>query len=361
MNRRSFLGYCLLGSWSFVNGIWGREGFKEACFYSRDNGIITCRLCPHECRLSEGQSGLCRVRRHIHGQLVNTSYSEICALHIDPIEKKPFYHFYPGRLAFSLASAGCNLRCRYCQNWEISQATPAETQSETWLPEKLVKTSHEREIPIVAFTYTEPVVSYEYLRDVATLSKKHGLHTALISAGYIQPTPLQELLPLLSAVKIDLKGFTENFYQKICGGKLEPVLRNLEIIKNSGCWLEIVYLVIPGMNDSDKEIGSMARWVAQNLGIDTPLHISRFYPNFQMKDFPPTPLKTIENACSIAQSEGVRYVYAGNITGHHNENTFCPICGKLLIQRYGYAVLQQNLQGNQCPQCQHTIAGIWND
>lgn len=364
MNRREFLiqtatitaaGFCGWG-----NLLLASEGHYHAQFYTSlpENGV-QCELCPHRCMLKPSQSGICKVRRNEKGKLYSLNYGQVCAYNSDPIEKKPFYHFYPGHQALSLAAAGCNLSCTYCQNWEISQYPAAEVDSRSLTSRDIVDEARKNQVQIVAFTYSEPTVFYEYMIEIARVCTQFQLKTAMISAGFIQPRPLEELCRHLSAIKIDLKSMSETFYRQVCGARLKDVLASLTIIKKSSTWLEIVYLVVPTLNDSLKELTDTARWIKNNLGSDVPLHFSRFYPNYKLQNFPPTPIKTLEQACEAAVAEGLQFVYAGNIPGHKRENTYCPACKSCLIKRYSYTVLENRLQTSLCPDCGRLIPGRW--
>src|SRR4030042_5304336 len=263
------------------------ERLYQAKFYEKlSNGIIQCGLCPNRCILSEGQIGVCKARKNIDGELYTLNYGKVSTQHIDPIEKKPFFHVLPGAAVYSIATTGCNMRCSFCQNWNISQVFPWEIDSKEMTPEQVIEDVLKSGSEIIAFTYNEPTIFYEYMFDIAKLAKEKGLKTVVVSAGYINPEPLKELLPYIDAYKIDLKAFRENFYQKLTGGHLEPVLEAMKIIKNSGTWLEIVNLLIPGENDSEEEIKEMAKWIKENLGDDVPLHFSAFHPDYKLLNLP---------------------------------------------------------------------------
>ncbi len=363
MNRRKFIkniSFSLLSTLFYNSIIFGKENKYKAFFFEKlNNNKVRCHLCPNNCILSDGRYGVCRVRKNVGGELFSMNYSEIAAIHIDPIEKKPLFHFKPGAQALSIASAGCNLRCKFCQNWEISQFKSSQLQTRTMEEMDLIAIGKDENIPIIAYTYSEPIIFYEFMYNLAKVSREYGVQNVMISAGFINKEPLKKLFDVLDAIKIDLKSFSDDYYRKICGGRLKPVLDNLVEIKKNGIWLEIVYLIVPTLNDSDDEIRSMVRWVKQNLGTDVPLHFSRFYPQYKMKNLPPTPVKTIERACEIAYNEGLNYVYAGNIPGNKYENTYCPKCGAVLIQRYGYYILQKSIVSGKCKNCGQEIAGVW--
>lgn len=334
--------------------------FKEASFYEQlPGGEVRCGLCPNRCVLAEGQRGTCRARENIGGKLYSLVYGQPATIHIDPIEKKPFNHFLPGTKVYSLASAGCNLRCQYCQNWDIAQRAPEELESVSMTPEEIVEDAIRAGSPSIAVTYSEPVVNYEYVRDIGKIAKEKGIKMTVVSAGYINPEPLRELLPYLDAIKIDLKGFNDSFYQEIVGGRLEPVLEALKIIKEEGTWLEIVYLVVPGYNDDMEEIKQMAIWIKENLGENVPLHFSRFHPMYQMKNLPPTPEETVKQARQVALEAGLNYVYTGNIIDVEGATTYCPENNEPLIVRKGHFVLENRLQQGKSDLCPVEIPGVW--
>jgi len=292
------------------------------------------------------------------GRLYSLVYGKPCAVHVDPIEKKPFFHFLPGTTAFSIATAGCVLSCKFCQNWQISQAKPEETDTYDLPPEKVVSNAVSYKCRSVTYTYTEPTVFYEYMYDTAVIAKKQGIRNTMHSCGYINEKPLRTLSKYLDAADIDLKGFTEDFYSRICSGSLRPVLNSLAILKEEGVWLEITNLVIPTLNDDPKNIKEMSRWIVKNLGPDVPLHLSRFFPHYKLTNLPPTPIETLEGARKIALDTGLKYVYIGNIR-HEGENTFCTKCKKMLIERIGYFVKQNHIANGKCKFCNTPIAGVW--
>jgi len=336
------------------------EDLKEASFYEQlPGGEIRCNLCPNRCLLAEGQTGICRSRQNISGKLYSLIYGRPAIIHVDPIEKKPFYHFLPGTQVYSLASAGCNLRCKYCQNWDIAQKAPGEIESMEKSPSQIVDEAIKSSTPSIAITYSEPVVNYEYVLDIGKEARKRGIKTVIVSNGYINPEPLQQLLPYLDAVKIDLKGFNDKFYQEIVGGRLEPVLETLKILKEEGIWFEIVYLILPGYNDDLEEIKKMAVWIKENLGENVPLHFSRFYPMYQMENLPPTPEEMIKNARKVALETGLKYVYTGNIADEEGSTTFCPLNGQPLIVRKGYFIEENYLKDGHSDLCPIRIPGIW--
>jgi len=334
---------------------------KEAMFYEKlPKDRVKCRLCPWECTLKPGERGICGVRINQAGKLITLSYSRPCTVHLDPIEKKPFYHFLPTASALSIATAGCNLGCKFCQNWQISQAGVEDLKSYYIPPEGIIKLAKKTKAQAIAFTYSEPVVFYEYMLDIAKLAKKEEIKTVVVSAGFINPEPLKLLCKYVDAIKIDLKAFNEKYYEDVVEGQLAPVLNAIKTIKEEGVHLEIVYLVVPTLNDDPEEIRKMARWLKQNVGNEVPLHFSRFYPQYKMKDYPPTPLSTVEKLRKVAIEEGLKFVYVGNVPpGHPGESTYCPNCGKLLIKRAGYQILENNIIKGRCKFCGTKIYGVF--
>jgi len=327
----------------------------------RDN-IVQCVLCPRRCVIDVNQRGICTVRINKDGTLYALGYGNPVAVHIDPIEKKPFFHVLPGTNAFSIAVAGCNMRCLFCQNWEISQAKPDETINHKLTPENVVDSAKAENCPFVVYTYTEPIVFYEYMLDISKLARKSGLKNGMHTCGYVNPEPLKELLVYMDAVNVDLKGFNENFYRKMgMMADLKPVLDTIKTIKEQGVWLELTNLLISGQNDDPKEIRAMCLWIKENLGDEVPLHFSRFMPSFRLQNLPPTPVEKLEEAYGIAKDVGLKYVYIGNVPGHNYESTYCPKCGKIAVKRIGYRVLENNIKAGNCKFCGEKIPGIWSD
>lgn len=320
---------------------------------------VQCQLCPKACIIAPGQSGECRVRVNIDGVLRTVVYGFPCSIHKDPIEKKPLFHFLPGTSIVSIATVGCNLHCKNCQNWEISQANPEESRAYPYPPEKLIEQTINARCTSIAYTYTDPVVFYEYTLETAKLARKKGLHNVLVTAAYINPEPWKRLLKYVDAANIDLKGITDDFYRKICQGTLKPVQNALVLAKAAGILVEVTNLIIPTLNDKPEQIGKLVRWIRSNLGADTPLHFSRFFPRYKMRHLPATSLDTLDKAREIAGDEGLKYVYIGNIRSKKGSNTYCPRCNKLLIQRVGYIVLQNRLNKGRCPDCGEQIYGVW--
>ncbi|MFA5144990.1 MAG: AmmeMemoRadiSam system radical SAM enzyme [Candidatus Omnitrophota bacterium] len=337
------------------------SGSKEALFYQRlDNKAVQCRLCPRNCFIPEGGRGFCGVRENQEGVLYALSYAKAVAIHIDPIEKKPLFHFLPSTAAFSVATAGCNLRCKFCQNWEISQKRPEEVDYVYLEPEELIRKAQESGSPVIAYTYTEPTIFYEYMLKTAKLARARGIKNVIHSAGYINEEPLRQLVKYIDAANIDLKGFSNDYYAQMSEATLEPVLRTLKILKDAGVHLEITNLVLAGYNDSADAIAKMCLWIKENLGSDTPIHFSRFFPMYKMLSLDPTPVETLEKARKIALDSGLKYVYIGNVAGHTGENTYCPKCKSIVIQRRGYFILQNNIKDGKCRFCGEKIDGVWN-
>jgi len=320
--------------------------------------MVQCELCPNGCTLKPGEVSRCRTRVNKDGTLYSLVYGKPCAVHVDPIEKKPFSHFLPGTTAFSIATAGCVLSCKFCQNWQISQASPQDTDTYSLPPDSVVKNALEYRCKSISYTYTEPTVFYEYMFDTAVIAKKEKVRNTMHSCGYINEKPLRKLSNYMDAANIDLKGFTEDFYARICSGSLKPVLDSLSVLKEEGVWLEITNLIIPMLNDDMKTVKEMCKWIHKNLGPDVPIHFSRFYPHYKLNNLPPTPVLTLTNARKTAMDAGLNFVYIGNIR-HEGESTFCPKCKKILIERIGYYVKQNNLSDGKCRFCGATIAGIW--
>ncbi|MGC9976577.1 MAG: AmmeMemoRadiSam system radical SAM enzyme [Syntrophales bacterium] len=324
----------------------------------KDNAV-RCFLCPHNCTIGDGERGKCRTRVNVQGGLRSLVYGRPVSIHVDPIEKKPLYHFLPGAEAYSLATAGCPLQCKCCQNWEISQARPEDYQGAYTPPEKIAGSASTSKARVIAFTYNEPTVFTEYMIDIARDAKKQGLRSAMISCGFVNEAPLAELCKVLDAIKIDLKGYSEDFYRNVCGAELKPVLKGIKQISKSRTHLEIVNLVVPTLNDSDKMLVELISWVLGECGPDVPLHFSRFHPDYQMLNLPPTPVATLERARDMALSRGVHYPYVGNVPSHPGDNTYCPSCKKVLIQRRGFFVTEMNIKNGRCKFCSRKIAGVW--
>jgi pyruvate formate lyase activating enzyme len=320
---------------------------------------VQCELCPKRCLMVPGQSGDCRVRMNIDGVLRTVVYGYACAMNVDPVEKKPLFHFLPGTPILSLATVGCNLHCKNCQNWEISQANPEDTPAMPCPPEQVVALAKQHHCPLLAFTYTEPIVYFEYACDTSRLAREAGLRSVLVTAGYVNREPWLKLLTYIDAITLDLKGIKEEFYRDVCSATLTPVLDALVTAKNSGVWLEVSNLVIPTLNDRPEDLRQLCQWIKANLGAETPLHFLGFFPRYKMQHLPPASAETLNQARQIALREGLSYVYIGNVLSKEGQNTYCPGCRKLLIERSGFTILQNNIRDGRCPQCSREIQGVW--
>jgi pyruvate formate lyase activating enzyme len=297
---------------------------------------------------------------NIDGKLQTLVYGKPCAAHVDPIEKKPFYHFLPGSLSFSLATAGCNLHCLYCQNWEISQSNPEDTINMDMPPEEVVSQAVKNKCKSIACTYSDPVVFFEYAADIAGEAHKNDILNVWVTAGYINQKPLEEACGFLDGIKVDFKGITQDFYETVTRGDIGPVMNSIKAIKEKGVWLELVNLVVPTYNDTRDDFSRLCDWITANLGPDVPVHFSKFWPMYKLKNLPPTPEGSLILARDIAMSKGINYVYTGNIPEHEGNNTYCPACKKLIIRRLGYTVMENNMSGGQCGFCNNIIPGRWS-
>jgi pyruvate formate lyase activating enzyme len=333
----------------------------DALWFERlEDKAVRCKLCPRECVVADEERGYCGVRENRGGQYRTLVYGALCSLNIDPIEKKPLFHYLPGTTALSVATAGCNMECKFCQNWNVSQYRPEQVESIVVPPENLVRTAVARRCASIAYTYTEPVVFSEYVHDTAAAGRKQGVGSVFISNGFIQEAPLRELCRYLTAVKIDLKAFTEKFYADQCAGKLAPVLATLEVLKDVGMHTEVVVLIIPTLNDSVEEVTAMAKWLVSHLGPDVPVHFSRFHPIYRVNNLPPTPVETLDRARKISMDAGLHYVYVGNVPFNAGESTYCPSCSKVVIKRIGYNIDPSGLKAGACAACGQKIAGVWS-
>ncbi|MBN2567063.1 AmmeMemoRadiSam system radical SAM enzyme [Candidatus Woesearchaeota archaeon] len=319
---------------------------------------VRCTLCPKFCVIPDGTVGFCGVRRNDGGTLVSLVYARPCSISIDPIEKKPLFHFLPGARTLSIGTVGCNLGCLYCQNAGIARAKPGEVQDYEAHPETVVELARQKGCEAIAYTYNEPTVFYEYVLDCARLARNAGLKNIIVTNGFINPAPLAKLLPLIDAANVDLKGFDPAFYRKVCAGELKPVLATIEAVARSDTWLEVTNLLIPGKNDSPEQLRQLVDWLADRAGRDVPLHLSRFFPHYRMAAVPPTPKGTLLEARRIAQ-ERLDHVYLGNIALAGGEDTVCPSCGETLIVRSGFGVIKNGLQDGACPRCGTRIRGMW--
>ncbi len=333
-------------------------------YWSRlEDGRVQCDLCPRECKLREGQRGLCYVRGRLHGEIVLTTYGRSSGFCVDPIEKKPLNHFLPGTPVLSFGTAGCNLACRFCQNWDISKARNQDVLADSASPARIAAVAWELGCRSVAFTYNDPVIFHEYAIDVAKECRDRGVRTVAVTAGYVSAEPRAEFYRYIDAANIDLKAFTDDFYHRFCAGRLQPVLDTLlHVREHTSTWLEITTLLIPGLNDSDAEIDRMTRWVVDNLGPDVPHHFTAFHPDFKMLDRPPTPVQTLRRARQIALGNGLRYVYTGNVHDPDGQTTRCHGCGTVVIERDGYRLGRWGLDGkSRCLTCSEPCAGVFED
>jgi len=355
---------CLLGLPGTVHAQPVKKGLiktKLSPWYTRlDGSEIRCELCPLRCRVGEGKRGYCRVRENRKGKLYSLVYGNLCVLDFVPIERIPFFHVLPSTTCFSIATVGCNFNCKCCQAWALSQASPEDVYSYDVPPEAVIAKAGEMGARSVAYSYVEPAVFYEYAMDTSHLVNKSGLLNLMHSNGFINRLPLESLGKTLDAANIDLKGFSDVFYKELSGGYLTPVLETMKTLKSLGVHLEITNLIIPTKNDDISVIGEMCRWIKGELGPETPIHFSRFYPLYKLTGLPPTPISSLEKARAAAMAEGLEYVYIGNIPGHEGENTFCPKCGKMIIRRAGYMVVEINMKEGKCKYCGKPIPGIWS-
>ncbi len=326
-----------------------------------EDGRVQCDVCPRFCKLREGRRGLCFVRANQGGQVVLTTYGRSSGYCVDPIEKKPLNHFLPGTPVLSFGTAGCNLACKFCQNWDISKSRETDTLADEAPPEKIARVAQALGCRSVAYTYNDPVIFLEYAVDTARACRERGIRSVAVTAGYITEEPRRDLFAWMDAANVDLKGFTEDFYWKVTGGHLQPVLDTLRYIRHeTDVWLEITTLLIPGLNDSDEELHAMAEWVVKELGPDVPWHFTAFHPDWKMRDRPPTPPQTLRRARRIAMEHGVRYAYTGNVHDEEGQSTFCHQCGRRLIGRDWYVITEWSLTGDgRCPDCGTPCAGVF--
>jgi pyruvate formate lyase activating enzyme len=379
INRREFLGTCgrmaavcagcsMLPTVLLPRSAYGltlQKGYIEkklSPYYTPlEDGAIRCELCPHHCEVDPGDRGLCEVRENIGGKYYSLVYANPCAIHVDPIEKKPFFHVLPGTNSFSIATAGCNFDCKFCQNWSISQARPEDSQNYDLSPGDAVSLALQTDCSSIASTYVEPSIFMEYMLDIGRRTRKKSILKVMHSNGFVAARPLADLCEVLDAACIDLKGFTEAYYREMTGGgSLAPVLETLKTLRQKGVHTEIVTLVVPGGNDDMKTIRAMCDWIYGELGPDVPLHFSKFYPQYKLKGVQPTPVATLEAARQAALEAGLHYVYLGNVYGHVAESTYCPNCGETVIHRAGYESDPVGLEAGQCRKCRTDIPGIWS-
>lgn len=348
------------------------SGKRLAMFWNPiGDKVVRCNLCQHRCRIPEGRMGVCGVRGNIDGRLYTFVFEKAVAVHVDPIEKKPLFHVFPGSMAFSVATVGCNFRCQFCQNWDISQLNtfkkssheikPSDFPGEYLPVNRIIELTKSYGCKSIAYTYTEPTIFYEYAFETAKLAHKNGILNLFVTNGYITPEALEHISPYLDAANVDLKGFNPQFYKKKIGARLDRLLESLKAYKKLGIWLEVTTLVVPGYDDDEKNFHKIAQFIRDELGVETPWHISRFFPNYKMNDVPPTDIRILRKARKIGLDEGLRYVYSGNVPGDEGENTYCYQCGKLLIRRHGFEVVENNMVNGKCPRCGAPIDGIGMD
>ena len=332
---------------------------KEAYHYSKLGNNVQCNVCPHQCILADNDRSICRNKVNKNGKLYTLAYGNPCSVHIDPIEKKPLFHFLPSTRVFSIATAGCSFRCLNCQNWEISQSRPEDTSNYDLMPKYVVNAALKENCSSIAYTYSEPTSFYEYMYDTSKIAKANRIKNLWITSGYINEEPLIDLCNYLDAANVDLKSFKEEIYNELNSGKLKPVLSTLKTLKEQKKWFEVTNLIVPTYTDDLDMIREMCSWLVKNIGKDYPLHFSRFSPAYKLVYLPPTPVDVLEKAREIALDIGLKYVYIGNVPGHEAENTYCPKCNKIIIGRKGYIITQNNLVNGNCRFCGESIAGVW--
>ncbi|HUU37741.1 MAG TPA: AmmeMemoRadiSam system radical SAM enzyme [Candidatus Desulfaltia sp.] len=334
---------------------------KEAMLWrGLEEGKVECFLCAHRCQVAAGKFGVCGVRENRDGKLVTRVYGEVIAAHIDPIEKKPLYHFLPGTTSFSIATVGCNFRCPFCQNWQISQVTKKDKRfadGQALSPEEIVRAARTRGCRSISYTYTEPTIFFEYAYDTARLARSAGLANVFVTNGYMTAEALRTIRPFLDAANVDLKAFRDETYKKICGARLQPVLDSVRLMHELGIWVEVTTLVVPALNDGDKELGDIARFIA-SVNPEIPWHISRFHPDYGYTEAPATPLETLRKARALGREAGLKFLYIGNVWGE-SENTNCPSCGKTLLRRSGFSIEENRINGGKCSFCGAPVAGAF--
>jgi len=327
-----------------------------------DDQKVRCELCAHRCVIKAGEYGVCRVRQNVAGALKTHSYEAVVAVNVDPIEKKPLFHFLPGTQSLSVAAAGCNFQCPFCQNWRISQSprTGRVVGGQAVSPEQIVGAAINYDCASMSFTYTEPTIFFELAYDSAKLGRQRGLKSCFVSNGFLTPKAVETIAPYLDAINVDLKAFRDETYRRIMKARLEPVLTCLKALVEAGIWVEVTTLVVPEMNDSPEELRDIAGFVAGQLGPNVPWHVSRFHGDYQMTEAPSTPLETLELACAIGKEAGLNHVYSGNVPGQTDESTYCPNCHRKLIDRTGFSVRRISIEDGRCPQCHTPLAGVWS-
>ena len=336
---------------------WSKEGF----FYATDGKKVQCQVCPNRCVLDPGDRSVCRSKVNIGGKLYSLAYGDPCAIHVDPIEKKPLNHFHPKSRIFSIATTGCSFRCLNCQNWEISQRKPEEVEHMELFPDQVVTEVKKRGLPSIAYTYSEPITYYEYMVDTAKLANEAGIRNVLISNGYINQKPLLRLAKYLDGANVNLKSFSNDIYKTLNGGTLQPILETFKTLHGEGVWFEMTTLVVPGYVDNPEMIKQMCGWILKELGPDYPLHLLRFFPLYKLTRLPATPISTLEKLRDVALKEGIHYVYLGNVPGHEGTQTICHNCRKVVIGRNGYAIGEIHMKDGRCRFCGTPIPGRWGE
>jgi len=326
-----------------------------------DGQSVRCNLCGHRCVLSAGQYGLCGVRANVAGEMRTYSYGSLVAMNADPIEKKPLFHVLPGSRSLSVAAAGCNFQCEFCQNWQISQSPrrSGAAAGQAVSPRQVVTAARTYDCRSISYTYTEPTIFFEMAYETARLAHAEGIRNCFVSNGFMTELAVETISPVLDAINVDLKAFRDETYRNVMKARLEPVLRSMKALAQAGVWLEVTTLVVPGMNDSPRELGEMAAWIASELGAHVPWHVSRFHGDYNMTDRPPTPMATLETALRLGREAGLKYVYCGNVIGRSEESTRCPACGRLVIERVGFSVRSIDLRQGACGHCGEPIEGVW--